>query len=50
MKLKAGMRRIKLQVEGRGFHSFLLLPRQLDQAVLKRICDAKFHEVALKLR
>src|SRR5205809_4846321 len=43
VKLHSGIRRIYLQVEGRGFHGFLLLAHQSPKAIRERASNAEFH-------
>ena len=40
------MCRVQLEIEGRRFHSLLLLASELGEAVSKRVCDSKFHRYA----
>src|SRR5262249_19184957 len=43
VELKTGLSGVGLDVEGRGFHGFLLVAGQAGEAVGKSIGDAEFH-------
>src|ERR1035438_448514 len=45
MQLQAGMSRVQLEIEGRRFHSLLLLASELREAVSECVRDSEFHRL-----
>ena len=43
VELQTRMRRVQLQIEGRGLNGLLLIAGELGEAVGKRVGDTEFH-------